>query len=407
VSGGATNVPAKEFAASGGKTCAPQVVERDGAGGPAGDAGDGPLLDVAELTVHFKIRRGITRKSIDVVHAADEIGFVLQKGTTLALVGESGSGKTTVAHAVLGLNKPESGSIVFLGKDVLRLPKRERRAARHGMQVVFQDPYSSLNPRMTVHDLIAEPLRVAKSMKGDALRARVVELLELVGLGTQHLWRRPHEFSGGQCQRIAIARALALQPDLLVLDEPTSALDVSVQARILTLLHRLQEELTLSYLFIAHDLALVESVADQVAVMYLGRIVESGSSDVLFGDPRHPYTLALLASVPSPDPLQRTEKAALSGDVPSAIDPPKGCRFHPRCKFRMEVCEQQAPEYVERQGRLIACHLPADFDLSAEQEAARVAMATRAENEAVARRRARPRRNGENDIPTPRMRRRW
>ena len=201
---------------------------------------DAPLLAVAVLTVHFKIRRGLTRKSTDVVHAADDIGFALAKGTTLALVGESGSGKTTVAQAVLGLNQPDSGSIEFLGKDVLKLPPRDQRAARRGMQVVFQDPYSSLNPRMTVHDLVAEPLRAAKAMQGDQLRARVVELLELVGLGTQHLWRRPHEFSGGQCQRIAIARALALQPDLLVLDEPTSALDVSVQARILTLLHRLQ-----------------------------------------------------------------------------------------------------------------------------------------------------------------------
>ena len=197
-----------------------------------------PLLDVGGLTVHFRIRRGLTRKSIDVVHATDDVGFALQKGTTLALVGESGSGKTTVAHAVLGLNKPESGSMVFLGRDVLKLPSREQRSARRGMQVVFQDPYSSLNPRMTVHDLIAEPLRAARVTQGDVVRARVIELLELVGLGTQHLWRRPHEFSGGQCQRIAIARALALHPDLLVLDEPTSALDVSVQARILTLLRR-------------------------------------------------------------------------------------------------------------------------------------------------------------------------
>ena len=364
-----------------------------------------PLLTVEDLTVHFKIRRGLTRKSIDVVHAADDIGFALEKGTTLALVGESGSGKTTVAQAVLGLNRPEGGSIVFLGKDVLKLPPREQRAARHGMQVVFQDPYSSLNPRMTVHDLVAEPLRAAKAMQGDQLRARVTELLELVGLGTQHLWRRPHEFSGGQCQRIAIARSLALQPELLVLDEPTSALDVSVQARILTLLRRLQDELMLSYLFIAHDLAVVESVADHVAVMYLGRIVESGPTDVLFGDPRHPYTLALLGSVPSPDPEHRSDKAALAGDVPSAIDPPKGCRFHPRCKFRLDVCDKQLPTYTERRGRLMACHLPDDFDLSADQEAARIAMATR-DDEDGGRRRTRPTK-GNGDASTPHMRRRW
>ena len=362
-----------------------------------------PLLDVEGLTVHFKIRRGLTRKSIDVVHAADAIGFALEKGTTLALVGESGSGKTTVAHAVLGLNKPDSGSMVFLGKDLLKLPIRDQRTARHGMQVVFQDPYSSLSPRMTVHDLIAEPMRAAGVKQGEVLRARVVELLELVGLGTQHLWRRPHEFSGGQCQRIAIARALALQPELLVLDEPTSALDVSVQARILTLLRRLQDEFGLSYLFIAHDLAVVESVADRVAVMYLGRIVESGSTDVLFGDPRHPYTLALLGSVPSPDPEHRSAGAPLTGDVPSAIDPPAGCRFHPRCKFRLDVCDKEAPEYLERNGRLIACHLPDDFDLTAEQEAARVAMGLRHDEDRPPQPGVKPSR----DDSTPRPRRRW
>jgi oligopeptide/dipeptide ABC transporter ATP-binding protein len=363
-----------------------------------------PLLAVDELTVHFKIRRGLTRRSIDVVHAADDVSFALERGTTLALVGESGSGKTTVAHAILGLNSPQSGRIVFGDRELLRLPRRERRAARRGMQVVFQDPYSSLNPRMTVHDLIAEPLRVSAAVKGEQLRDRVLELLEMVGLGTQHLWRRPHEFSGGQCQRIAIARALALHPDLVVLDEPTSALDVSVQARILTLLHRLQLELTLSYLFIAHDLAVVESVADRVAVMYLGKIAESGPTATIFGDPRHPYTLALLASVPSPDPEQRSEGAALSGDVPSAIRPPGGCRFHPRCKFRMEVCERLEPPPLERMGRRLACHLPDKFDLSAEQEAARQARATAVvEHE----RRRRPRPPAGNAAPPPKLRRRW
>jgi oligopeptide/dipeptide ABC transporter ATP-binding protein len=362
-----------------------------------------PLLTVKDLTVHFKIRRGLTRKSIDTVHAADEVSFSFERGTTLALVGESGSGKTTVAHAILGLNKPQQGSIVFQGRDVLGLPGRERREARRGMQVVFQDPYSSLNPRMTVHDLVAEPLRVGAQMSGDALRRRVVELLEMVGLGTQHLWRRPHEFSGGQCQRIAIARALALSPDLLVLDEPTSALDVSVQARILALLHRLQEELTLSYLFIAHDLAVVESVADQVAVMYLGKIAESGSTDRIFGDPRHPYTLALLASVPSPDPELRGAGAALSGDVPSAVNPPGGCRFHPRCKFKMDICASEPPELAEREGRRLACHLPDAFDLSTEQEAARLARATAAVKEENG---ARASRSG-GEAPWPKMRRRW
>ncbi|MBN2203647.1 MAG: ATP-binding cassette domain-containing protein [Thermoleophilia bacterium] len=361
------------------------------------------LLEVEDLTVHFKIRRGLTRKSIDTVHAADEVSFSLERGTTLALVGESGSGKTTVAHAILGLNKPQKGSIVFAGRDLLALSRGTQRTARRGMQVVFQDPYSSLNPRMTVHDLVAEPLRVGSEISGDALRERVVELLEMVGLGTQHLWRRPHEFSGGQCQRIAIARALALSPDLMVLDEPTSALDVSVQARILTLLHRLQIELTLSYLFIAHDLAVVESVASAVAVMYLGKIVESGPTATIFEDPRHPYTLALLASVPSPDPDRRSAGAALSGDVPSAIDPPSGCRFHPRCKFRMDVCDQEIPPLEDRDGRRIACHLPRDFDLSAEQEAARAARST-AVVEDRQRSRARPRGD---ETPVPKMPRRW
>jgi oligopeptide/dipeptide ABC transporter ATP-binding protein len=326
-----------------------------------------PLLQVEDLTVHFRIKKGLSKKSADVVHAADDVSLAISRGETLALVGESGSGKTTVARAVLGLNAPTSGAIAFEGRDLAALKGGARREAMRDVQVVFQDPYSSLSPRMTVHDVIAEPLRANSRLSGRGLNDRIVELLEMVGLGTQHLWRRPHEFSGGQCQRIAIARALALEPKLVILDEPTSALDVSVQARILVLLEQLQERLHLAYLFIAHDLAVVESVADRIAVMYLGRIVETGAAQAVLHAPRHPYTHALIASVPSPDPERRSELGIIAGEVPSAIRPPSGCRFHPRCPFRMAICDQVEPEpHDAGGGRLVACHLPDDFDLDAE-----------------------------------------
>jgi peptide/nickel transport system ATP-binding protein/oligopeptide transport system ATP-binding protein len=334
-----------------------------GASAPAGPSDE--LLRVDDLTVHFRVRRGLRRKSDDIVHAADRVSLTIREGTTLALVGESGCGKSTVARAVLQLVEPTGGTIRFMGTDLIGLKRRRRREALSEAQVVFQDPYSSLNPRMTVHDLVAEPLRAGARLDGRQLEARVLELLEMVGLGTQHLWRRPHEFSGGQCQRIAIARALALEPRLVVLDEPTSALDVSVQARILVLLHELQERLGLAYLFIAHDLAVVQSVSDAVAVMYLGHIVEEGPAEAIFARPRHPYTNALLSSVPSPDPEERWGMRVLEGDVPSAISPPTGCRFHPRCPFCMDVCRVEEPQSRPRGGGLrVACHLPDDTDLS-------------------------------------------
>jgi oligopeptide transport system ATP-binding protein len=335
------------------------------------------LLKVDDLSVHFRIRRGLSKRSVDVVHAADHICFDLQAGETFALVGESGSGKTTVARAVLRLTRPTAGTITFLDHDLSRAKGRAGRSLMRDVQVVFQDPYSSLSPRMTVHDVVAEPLRAHGQLSGEALRARVLELLEMVGLGTQHLWRRPHEFSGGQCQRIAIARALALEPKLLILDEPTSALDVSVQARILVLLDELQERLGLAYLFIAHDLAVVESMADTVAVMYLGQIVEAGPASQVLDSPRHPYSLALLASTPSPDPTCRSEMRIVEGEVPSAIRPPSGCRFHPRCKFRLEKCssEEPAPRMVGK--RRLACHLPDDLVLPSPKAATTTAAAHR------------------------------
>jgi len=323
------------------------------------------LLRVDDLCVHFRIRRGLSKRSDDIVHAVDNVSLQVEAGHTLALVGESGCGKTTVARAVLQLIKPTSGTIHFRDVDLAAAKARARRAALSDVQVVFQDPYSSLNPRMTVHDLVAEPLRVHSRLSGRELERRVLSLLEMVGLGTQHLWRRSHEFSGGQCQRIAIARALALEPRLVVLDEPTSALDVSVQARILKLLDELQQRLGLAYLFIAHDLAVVESMSHSVAVMYLGHIVERGPAAEVFEDPRHPYTLALLSSAPSPDPETGGAMRVLEGDVPSAIRPPAGCRFHPRCRFRMDICTREYPTPHAVGGRQVACHLPDDFDAGA------------------------------------------
>jgi oligopeptide transport system ATP-binding protein len=321
------------------------------------------LLQTEDLTVHYRVRRGLTRKSVNVVHAADRVNLSLDVGETLALVGESGCGKSTVAMAVLGLTKTTAGAVSFDGRDITRLRRSDRRSVAGDMQVVFQDPYSSLDPRMTVHDIVAEPLRAHQQLSGAQLRDRVSSLLERVGLGTQHLWRRPHEFSGGQCQRIAIARALALEPRLLVLDEPTSALDVSVQARILVLLADLQRELNIAYLFIAHDLAVVQAIATRVAVMYLGHIVEVTTADALFARPLHPYTAALLASVPSPDPEQRTSAAPLMGDVPSAINPPSGCRFHPRCQYRLSQCDEAEPQLRRLGVGEVACHLAAGVPL--------------------------------------------
>ena len=311
------------------------------------DAPDGrALLEVRDLVMHFPVRSGVFSRVSAWVRAVDGISFDLAPGETLGLVGESGCGKTTVGRAVLRLLEPTSGEVVFDGQDLIAMNRRELRAARPRMQIVFQDPYASLNPRMTVGDIIGEPLRVHRMARGSELDDRVVSLLERVGLQASYRFRYPHEFSGGQRQRVGIARALALQPELLICDEPVSSLDVSIQAQILNLLQELQDEYSLSYLFISHDLSVVEHIADRVAVMYLGRFVELAPVDELFREPRHPYTQALMSANPVPDPASAVERILLEGDVPSPLHPPPGCRFHTRCPRVMDTCRTVAPPRI-------------------------------------------------------------
>jgi len=324
------------------------------------------VLALQDLCVYFPLKRGAFRRSRQFAYAVDGVTESVGRGEILALVGESGCGKTTVARAVLGLTKPTSGSIMLQGVDMAQAPHKVRQEAGAGVQVVFQDPASSLSPRMTVHDIVAEPARTRGRPDGESLKSKVLELLDTVGLDTQHLWRRPHEFSGGQCQRIAIARALASDPYLVVLDEPTSALDVSVQARILTLLSALRDARGISFLLITHDLAVAQCMADRVAVMYLGRIVEKGPTHAVLSNPLHPYSVALLASVPSPDPTQRSGAAVLGGEVPSPVNPPTGCRFHPRCPQRTDICSHTDVRLREvSDGRSVACHLAPETPVGA------------------------------------------
>ena len=302
-----------------------------------------PLLEVTDLVKHYPVRAGVLRRGVGIVHAVDGVSFSLSKGETLGLVGESGCGKSTVARSVLRLVEPTSGQIRIDGTDITHLSKSELRPVRRTMQIVFQDPFASLNPRMSAGDIVGEPLAVHGLATGEEQRQRVATLFQQVGLRPDQMTNYPHQFSGGQRQRICIARALALQPRLIVCDEPVSALDVSIQAQVINLLIDLQREQGFSYLFIAHDLAVVAHISHRVAVMYLGRIVEIADKAELFDNPRHPYTQALLASVPLADPRKKRLQPLVDGDVPSPVNPPSGCAFHTRCRYAIDRCKVERP----------------------------------------------------------------
>ena len=315
------------------------------------------LLEVTNLKKYFPIKGGVFSKTIGYVYAVDDVSFTVDKGETLGLVGESGCGKSTTGRSILRLIEPTDGKIHFEGQDVTALDKNAMRSLRREMQIIFQDPYASLNPRMTVGSIIGEPLEIHKIARGSEKTERVASLLQKVGLRAEDMRKYPHEFSGGQRQRIGIARAIALNPKLIVCDEPVSALDVSIQAQVINLLEDLQEEFGLSYLFIAHNLNVVEHISDRVAVMYLGQIVELASDTDLYNDAQHPYTEALLSAVPIPDPTVKKKRIILEGDVPSPIDPPSGCHFHTRCMYKEKVCEEEAPEFKHiGGGHWVACH---------------------------------------------------
>ncbi|WP_456840570.1 ABC transporter ATP-binding protein [Bradyrhizobium sp. USDA 4486] len=324
---------------------------------PAAVTLDAPLVAVKGLVKHFPVTKGsmISQRGVS-VRAVDDISFDIRRGETLGLVGESGCGKSTTSRLLVRLLDPTAGSIRFDGEDIAGLSGNALRARRKNFQIIFQDPYSSLNPRMRVRDLLGEPMEIA-SMSSSSKEARILELLDLVGLARSHAGRFPHEFSGGQRQRIGIARALALKPQFVVCDEPVSALDVSVQAQIVNLLKDLQREFGLTYLFVAHDLSVVRHISDRVAVMYLGKIVEIASRSSIFSAPLHPYTRALISSVPAPRPRQTRKAAPVKGDVPSPINPPSGCRFHTRCPLAIDRCRVEEPLLRELGKHLVACHL--------------------------------------------------
>jgi oligopeptide/dipeptide ABC transporter ATP-binding protein len=317
-----------------------------------------PILEVKDLKKHFPVRKGLLRRTVGHVYAVDGISFSIGEGETLGLVGESGCGKSTAGRAVLRLIEPTSGRIAMTGRDITRLPKKELRPYRRQMQIVFQDPFSSLNPRMTAGDIVGEPLLVHGMGRGKERREQVSALFERVGLRPAQMVNYPHQFSGGQRQRIGIARALALGPKLIVGDEPVSALDVSIQAQVINLLQDLQRERKLSYLFISHNLAVVEHISHRIAVMYLGRIVEYADTRSIFTRPQHPYTEALLSAVPVPDPSVKREKRLVQGDVPSPVNPPAGCHFHTRCPYAVARCKTESPSLREiAPGHHVSCHL--------------------------------------------------
>ncbi|WP_018130871.1 ABC transporter ATP-binding protein [Effusibacillus pohliae] len=316
------------------------------------------LLEVKGLKKYFPIRTGILRKTKGYVKAVDDVSFVVHEGETLGIVGESGCGKSTTGRTILRLTEPTGGDVIFQGQNLSALKGKELRKIRRDMQIVFQDPYASLNPRMTIGSILEEPLKIHGMAAGRERKRRVQELLEIVGLTEYHYNRYPHEFSGGQRQRIGIARALITKPKLIIADEPVSALDVSIQSQILNLLKDLQEQFKLTYLFISHDLSVVRHISDRVGVMYLGRLVELAPKHELYENPQHPYTQALLSAVPHPNPRETRERIILSGDVPSPTNPPSGCAFHTRCHACMDICKTERPQLKQSaNGHWVACHL--------------------------------------------------
>ncbi len=326
------------------------------------------LLEVRNLKKHFPIQKGFFRKTVGHVKAVDGVNLFIREGETLGLVGESGCGKTTTGRLILRALDPTEGEVLFRRDEemvnIANIPPDKMKSFRRDMQIIFQDPFSSLNPRMTVLDIVSEPLQIHGIAKGEKLKTRVRDLLEAVGLRAQHMNRYPYAFSGGQRQRIGIARALALRPKLIVCDEPVSALDVSIQAQVLNLLEDLQKEFGLTYLFIAHDLSVVEHISDRVGVMYLGNIVELTAAEELYRRPLHPYTEALLSAVPRTDPDIALDRILLEGDVPSPANPPSGCKFHPRCRYAKDICQQELPEWRELQDdHWVACHLADTLEL--------------------------------------------